>query len=297
MDGLLLLDKPSGPTSHDLVAGIRRLWRISRVGHFGTLDPLATGLLLVALGQATRFNRYYAGRDKRYRASARLGVATDTYDAAGTPLGPVADRLPSSAEVAAAAEGLRGEILQTPPPYSAKKVDGRPLYASARAGRPVHPAPAKVTVHELEILRCEPPDLELGIRCSTGTYVRSLVHDLGLRLGCGAHVAALRRTAVGELDVAGAWPWPPPEPVPGGPQGLPAWIPLAEMLPEWPAVAADEDALRALREGRPIPPERLSSRPEAGEIRILGPDGGLAALARRRPEDGFWAPFLVIPGF
>ncbi len=296
MDGLLLLDKPSGPTSHDLVAGVRRLWKTSRAGHFGTLDPLATGLLIVAIGQATRFNRFYAGRDKRYRASARLGFATDTYDAEGAASGPAADVLPSPAQVDAALAGLRGEILQTPPPYSAKKVGGQPLYISARAGRPVDPTPVTVTVHELEVLRCEPPELELEIRCSTGTYVRSLVHDLGRRLGCGAHVSALRRTAIGELDVGRAWPWPPREPVPNVPEALAAWIPLSEMLPEWPAAVADEDGLKALRDGRPVPPERLASRPAAGEIRVLEPGGSLAALARRRPEDGFWAPFLVIPG-
>ncbi len=300
MDGLLLLDKPSGPTSHDLVAGVRSLWGRPRTGHFGTLDPLATGLLIVAVGQATRFNRFYSGRDKSYRATARLGFATDTYDAEGTPLGSPSDSLslPEPAAIEAALQGLRGEILQTPPAFSAKKVHGRPLYLSARAGRPVDPRPVPVVIYEMEVVRCELPEVDLEIRCSTGTYIRSLVHDLGARLGCGAHVMALRRTAVGELGVEKALPWPLAAPVPDEPEGLSAWIPLEEMLPDWPRAEADDDGLRALRDGRRLPSERLRSSQGGGpdaEIRVFGPDGKLAGLARRRPEDGSWAPFLVIP--
>ncbi|MCX6560079.1 MAG: tRNA pseudouridine(55) synthase TruB [Candidatus Aminicenantes bacterium] len=307
MDGLLLVDKPPGPTSHDVVARLRRALGRPKTGHFGTLDPMATGLLIVAVGQATRLNQYYAGREKSYRAVARLGTATDTYDAEGAPRpGPAAGPIPDRDAVDRALLPLRGEIEQVPPPYSAKKIAGTPLYRLARAGQPVSPRPARVIIHDLRVLRFEPPDLELDIRCSTGTYIRSLAHDLGQSLGCGAHLTSLRRTAVGEFRVEQAsalslWDGDAPDVA-----GLPFWVPLEQLLPEWPRFDLDEADARAVRDGRSLPPDRAMATPAPSEAGPVGPDGEalirlfdaggrLAALARRDPGTSRLAPFLVFP--
>lgn len=306
MDGLLLVDKPSGPTSHDVVARLRRSLGRPKTGHFGTLDPMATGLLIVAVGHATRLNRYYADRDKTYRAMVRFGAATDTYDAEGVFVPGPAGPLPDRDAVDRALVPFRGEIEQVPPAYSAKKVDGTPLYRMARAGLQVSPRPARVVIHDLRVLRFEPPDLELEIRCSTGTYIRSLAHDLGRNLGCGAHLTALRRTAIGEFPVERAAPlslWDGPAP---DTAGLPAWTPLERLLPEWPRIDLNEAESRAVRDGRSITPDgsrgaATNSGPigigpdDESLIRLFDAGGRLAALARLVPGTASLAPFLVFP--
>jgi tRNA pseudouridine55 synthase len=304
MDGLLLVDKRTGPTSHDIVAGLRRALELPKAGHFGTLDPMATGLLIVAFGQATRLNRFYAGRSKTYRARVRLGVATDTYDAEGAPRPGPAGPIPSRETVETALTAFLGAIAQVPPPYSAKKVAGTPLYKHARAGRPVTLAPVPVFIHELFMHGFAPPDLDLEVRCSTGTYIRSLAEELGRSLGCGAHLAALRRTAVGEMSVEkavdiSAWSQGTPDPA-----GLAAWIPLTEMLPEWPKADLDAIGSRSILDGRTIPPDQIAlwspgrsigeRRPEDEEsCRVFDAAGRLVALARKSPGTGALAPFLV----
>ncbi len=201
--GILLLDKPVGPTSHDAVARVRRAAGLRRVGHAGTLDPLASGLLLLGLGPAARFLEYLVGLDKTYETTVRLGQATTTYDAEGE----VTAECPvdvSAADVAAALDAFRGPIRQIVPPHSAVKRGGRPLYESARRGEIIDLPQRDVTIYTLELLAFAPPLLTLRVACSSGTYIRSLAHDLGAALGCGGHVAALRRTAVGPLPVAQA---------------------------------------------------------------------------------------------
>jgi tRNA pseudouridine55 synthase len=196
VNGLLIVDKPAGITSHDVVNRVRRLSKMRRVGHAGTLDPMATGVLVLLLGAATRLSRFAMAGHKRYLGVVRLGETTNTYDAAGeiTERRPVTADLPT---IERALERFRGPILQTPPMFAAIKVQGAKLYELARRGEEVEREPRPVTIDTIDIVAWQPPDLTLDVRCSPGTYIRSLAHDLGEALGCGAHLHSLRRTASG----------------------------------------------------------------------------------------------------
>jgi tRNA pseudouridine55 synthase len=200
MDGLLIVNKPGGMTSHDVVNVVRRLCGTRRVGHTGTLDPLATGVLVVLVGAATRLAQFIAADDKAYYAAVHLGETTTTGDAEGE----VTMRRPVTAtcqDILAALAPFRGDILQVPPMYSAVKVAGRKLYQLARQGQEVARKPRPVTIYRLELLNCAPPDVMLEVACSAGTYIRSLAMDLGEALGCGAHLRGLARLAVGRFTV------------------------------------------------------------------------------------------------
>lgn len=201
VDGVLPIDKPAGPTSHDMVALARRALATRRIGHTGTLDPFASGLLLLCVGRATRIAEYLSGMDKRYTAIVRLGVSTDTEDATGGILSEHDATGITRSDVESALRAQRGEILQTPPAYSAKKVDGVRSYRLAREGRAVELEPVSVTIHHLEITQVETPHVHLDVICSSGTYIRAIARDLGAALGVGAHLTALRRTAVGSYSV------------------------------------------------------------------------------------------------
>jgi tRNA pseudouridine55 synthase len=203
--GFLLLDKTPGPTSHDVVDAVRRALRTRRVGHAGTLDPFASGLMILAVGKATKDISRFVGLDKTYEATIRFGAVSDTMDRTGriqgtVPLGTV----PSAEEVEAGLAKFRGEIEQIPPMYSAKKIGGRKLYELARAGQTVERKPVRVTVHELELLSYEWPLARVRCRVSSGTYVRALAHDIGAALGCGAYLEELRRTRIGDFDAKDA---------------------------------------------------------------------------------------------
>ncbi len=200
--GLLLVDKPEGPTSHDVIGQVRRALDVRRVGHTGTLDPFASGLLVLCIGWATRLAEYLVGRPKAYRAVARLGERTDTDDRTGSVIDSSTGwRAVSEDDVRRALGTQVGEIEQTPPAYSAKKVDGRRAYAMARGGESPKLQPQSVTISRLELCEFAAPDATFDIECSSGTYVRAVARDLGTALGVGGHLAALRRTAVGEFSV------------------------------------------------------------------------------------------------
>ena len=203
--GILNVDKPEGITSFQVVARVRKLSAVKKVGHAGTLDPLATGVLLVCLGQATRVSEYLMELPKTYLGSVRLGVATDTFDATGATTFEGDAGAVDETKLKAALETLERREEQTPPSYSAIKVEGTPAYRLARAGRPVSMRPRKVNIERIDLLSFEPPLVELEIRCGKGTYIRTLADDLGQLLGCGAHLAALRRTAVGLFHVDDAF--------------------------------------------------------------------------------------------
>lgn len=204
LGGLLNVDKPAGWTSHDVVGRVRRLAGLRQVGHAGTLDPMATGVLVLCLGRATRLLEYLTGQPKIYLAEVTLGVATNTYDAEGDVVSQQPVPALSAAQIDRALDAFRGAIMQRPPAYSALKRDGVPLYQRARAGEDVAVEPRPVMVYELALLQVDGAAVQLHIRCGAGVYVRSIAHDLGQALGCGGHLSALRRTAVGRFTVENA---------------------------------------------------------------------------------------------
>jgi tRNA pseudouridine55 synthase len=288
-DLLHLLDKPEGWTSHDVVARMRRILGQRRVGHAGTLDPFATGLLIVAEGRATALLGSLSLLPKRYRAKARLGVATDTQDRTGVPI-RVSRHLPGQREIEGAIEDLRRLTRQRPPLYSAVKVRGERLYKAARRGEAPEPDERPIRVYHLAVLDNRPPDLELDLTVSRGTYVRTLAHDLGEALGCGAHLVSLRRIASGPFEVDQAL-----SPLPGADATASEFRARAkspvEALPHLSRVTLTEDESARLRHGVApvIAPERIVSAPlsyplppdEASwPVALLTPGGDVLALAR-----------------
>jgi len=201
LDGALIVNKPRGKTSHDVVEAVRRLVHFRQIGHLGTLDPLATGVLGLLLGRATRLAQFYTGRRKRYACVFRFGFATDTYDADGKALGQDAAPVLSREEMETMTAEFTGRLSQMPPPYSAKKIHGRPAHELARKNKPVTLAPVEVDVFEFTILNVEGPRMRCEIECGAGTYIRSLAHDLGAKQGSGAHLEEITRTAVGEFTL------------------------------------------------------------------------------------------------
>jgi tRNA pseudouridine55 synthase len=206
IDGILVVDKPRGKTSHDVVETVRRMAGFRQIGHLGTLDPLATGVLVLALGRATRLARFYAGRRKRYTCAVRFGYATDTYDADGEPLADDSAPALDPAQLQSLANTFIGKIRQTPPPFSAKKIHGRPAHELARKNKPVELAPVDVEVYEFQLTEIEESTARFTVECGAGTYIRSLAHDLGKLQGAGAHLAQIARTAVGEFTLDHAVP-------------------------------------------------------------------------------------------
>ena len=204
-DGLLLVDKPSGPTSHDIVAQIRRRFRIAKVGHGGTLDPMATGLLVILLGKGTKISDRVMGHDKTYEATLRLGIETDSQDADGQVVAEKDAAAITAEQVAAQMKARLGDQMQMPPMVSAIKIKGVPLYKLARKGETVERPPKLIHVYRFDLLDFAPPDVRFVVECTKGTYVRTLAHDVGQSLGVGAHLVQLRRTKIGQLDVARAF--------------------------------------------------------------------------------------------
>jgi tRNA pseudouridine55 synthase len=287
MEGILNIDKPQWLSSHDVVAQVRRLCGTRRVGHAGTLDPLATGVLLVCVGRATRLSEYLMGQQKSYKATVKLGEATNTYDAEGE----VTEKRPFShiyqADIQQALVSFRGDIEQLPPIYSALKVNGQPMYKLARQGKEIVRKTRPVTIYELDLLDWSPPYLQVQVVCSTGTYIRSLAHDIGAMLGCGGHITMLRRTAVGGFTVADA-------------------VPLAELTPEicqkaliasdqairqLPRLNANEVETNALLLGQQIP--FSPGQPEAELVRVYNTNGCFFGILLR--EENAWQPKKMFP--
>ncbi len=300
MDGLILARKPVSWTSFDVVRSVRRTLAERRVGHFGTLDPLASGLLLVAVGRATRLFPYFSAYEKTYRALIRLGIATDTYDAEGTPSGPECADLPAGDAVSEALGRFVGDIEQVPPPFSAKKLRGRPLYAYARKKQDIEAKPSRVNIRAFTLLSFVPPRLEAEVVCSSGTYVRGLAHDLGRALGCGAHLAGLVRTAIGPYRIEDALEPDEIRRLEDEGRRERFLIPLERLLPERPARVLNAREAGDVIQGRTIRPEGpLVPIPEAGFpprppiVRLFGPDGKLLALAKPGAEPGTWSPVVV----
>ena len=276
----MLVDKPAGLTSHDVVRRVRRVLGTRAAGHTGTLDPFATGLLVVLLGRATRLARYVESEAKTYLATARLGVATETDDLTGAPLGEPADlSTVSEAAVRTALAAFAGEQRQRPPRYSAKHVGGERSYRLARRGVAVDPAETTVTVHRVETVSFAPPMLVFRVTVSAGTYVRALARDLGERLGVGAHLAALRREAIGRLRVEQA--------VALDRLDAAAVLPVRAALGHLPALELDEPARLAVSHGRAVPADPESR----GDVALVH-GGELVAVARA--SDGWLRPSVVL---
>jgi tRNA pseudouridine55 synthase len=279
----VLIDKPAGPTSHDAVQRVRRAYGTRAVGHTGTLDPFATGLLIVLVGRATRLAQFVAGSAKTYLATARLGVRTDTDDLLGAVVGEPTDpgRL-TVADVAAALEAHRGTRPQRPPVFSAKRVGGERSHRLARRGRSVTLAEVPVTVHEIALVSWAPPTVVFRAVVSAGTYVRALARDLGEMLGVGGHLTALRREAIGALRVEDAVPLDQVEP------GTPL-LPPRRVLADLPAVELSDDERDAVRHGRAVRREGV-----AGDAVLLARGDELLAVARA--DDGWLRPTVVLEG-
>jgi tRNA pseudouridine55 synthase len=249
LDGALIIDKPRGRTSHDVVEAVRRALGFRQIGHLGTLDPLATGVLVLLLGRATRLARFYTGRRKRYFTTFRFGFATDTYDADGTPLGPDTAPVLDPAEIERLAAARVGRFEQMPPPFSAKKIHGRPAHELARKHKPVELKPVEVEVYEFRIEEVAGSLAKCSIECAAGTYIRSLAHEMGAALGCGAHLAEIVRTAVGEFTFDQAVKLEEFERAAS--EGDPARyvLPLERLLPELPSFTVLPVLERRVRHG------------------------------------------------
>jgi len=272
-DGILVVDKPRGKTSRAMTTAVSRLFQEKRAGHLGTLDPLATGVLPVMLGKATRLARFLEGQAKEYRATIRLGQETDTWDAAGKVIAEFSLGDLSAAQVRRAAVAFQGQIEQVPPMFSALKVEGQPLYRLARKGMEFPRKPRQVRIEELEVEAVNLPELILRVVCSPGTYLRSLAHDLGQKLGVGGHLLALRRFRSGGFTLAQATPGDPLELE----KAQLALIPLRECLPDFPLVTISPEDERRLCRGQPIFFTGLGI--EAGRyVRLVRED--LVAVAR-----------------
>jgi tRNA pseudouridine55 synthase len=298
MDGLLIIDKPAGPTSHDVVSRMRRLLREKRIGHTGTLDPAATGVLLLVVGRATRLSQFLSASDKSYDAVVRLGFATDTADAEGQPVGAVwHGPLPPRDAIEAALAGFRGTYLQQPPAFSAKKIDGTRSYRLARAlpARPALPAPASVTAHAIDIVSLDCDTVTLRVDCSAGFYVRSLAHALGQRLGTGGHLASLRRTRSGDFTIDQSISLDAIERDPQ--QAIDSLVPLADMLPAFASVTLTaEGVLRAVhgRELGPSDTERGLLDRASRFVRLLDQSGQLVAIAEPVGSSALLHPSVVL---
>lgn len=306
MNGLILVDKPPGCTSHDVVIQLRKSLAERHVGHFGTLDPMATGLLVAAAGKAARFCRFFSHETKTYLGRIRLGLATDTYDAEGDPLSAESAELPGEQALRRAMAAYLGEIRQVPPAYSAKKFRGQPFYKLARAGRETPQTPSAVVIQRFDLIRYDPPEAEVEVVCSSGTYVRSLAHDLGRDLGCGAHLAQLRRTASGRYTIDQALSLDEISELAAAGKTDRFLIPLESLLPDHPRVELEDSESMSIMHGQALPLDRfragsdispvLSSLagPEPTLVRLFNSQGRLIALAHRDEDKGALLPFLVL---
>jgi tRNA pseudouridine55 synthase len=284
LDGLLLIDKPPEITSFAVVRRVKKALKVKKVGHLGTLDPFATGLLPLALGEATKLAQFFLDESKTYLATLKLGVETDTQDLTGQVTGE-SDELPSPEEIRQAAQAFVGEIEQVPPMYSAVHHQGERLYKLARRGETVAAAPRKVVIHRLGSKDVALPQLTLEVECGKGTYIRTLAHDLGRTLGCGAHLVGLTRLAVGPFRLEEAMPLDEIEKIAGAEQMQKRLIPLTRCLPGLKAVRVDGVQARCLAQGQTLPwPE---PNPAPGEkVRVVTDDSLVAVAAVREQGAG-----------
>ncbi len=289
ISGVLVVDKPVGLTSHDVVQIIRKGTNIRRAGHTGTLDPRASGVLVVLLGPAVRLSEYVSASDKRYQAVVRLGQSTDTYDAEGRITGGSSPVNITEEQFETELKSFIGEIEQVPPPYSAIKVKGRKAYDMARDGEEFDLAPRTIHVYNLDLLEWAPPEAVIDVYCSSGTYVRSLAHDLGEKLGCGAHLVGLRRTKSGRFTLRDAVPLRKLRESFESGNWYQYLIPAAEALSDWPALELNNEQVESVRHGIRIQSPALQSTWARG----INEQGELVALMEFNTETSEWQPKKV----
>lgn len=278
MNGVIVVDKPAGWTSHDVVNRMRRIAGTKKVGHLGTLDPLATGVLPLLVNRATRLAQFFTANEKTYEGLVRFGWATGSYDADGEPTSaPVPPEL-TAERVEGVFSAFRGTFQQTPPPVSAKKIGGRPAYELARKKIEFELRPVEVTVHSLEVLAIDGDDVRLRLRCSAGTYVRSIAHEAGLRLGCGAFLQALRRTASGGFSIGQARTLDELAELAAAQRLAEALIPAAELLPDMPLEIVDRITETQIRQGRDFRVSPFRSRGDAHFVKAANLDGELIGI-------------------
>ena len=288
ISGVIVIDKPIGMTSHDVVQIVRKGTNIRRAGHTGTLDPRASGVLVVLVGPAVRLSEYVSASDKRYQAVIQLGTSTDTYDADGRVLSTTSVDI-SEKQFNDVLQSFVGEIEQVPPPYSSVKVKGRHAYDMARNGEEVDLEPRTINVYNLDLLEWAPPEAVIDVYCSSGTYVRSLANDLGEKLGCGAHLIGLRRTKSGRFTLRDAVPLRKLREAFENNTWENFIIPAAEALSDWPAVILTTEQLDIVRHGR-----RISAEPGSGKMaRAISEEGELIGLLELDPETQEWQPKKV----
>jgi tRNA pseudouridine55 synthase len=275
---VIVIDKPEGWTSHDVVGKMRGVARTKKIGHLGTLDPIATGVLPLVVGRATRLAQFYTRSDKTYQGVIRFGWSTNTYDRAGEPLGEKVEVSLDPAELERHLERFRGEILQTPPPVSAKRVAGRRAYELARKDIAVELAPAAVHIHELTVLMIEGASVTVRARVSGGTYIRSIAHDLGQAMGCGAHLAELRRLSSGEFEIAQARTIAQLEALAAEERLIEALVPMAQMMPAFPSILVDDLTAAQIRRGRNFHASPFRAQPSAKYVKAVTQQGDLAAV-------------------
>jgi tRNA pseudouridine55 synthase len=293
VNGLLVVDKPGGMTSHDVVSRLRRITGERSIGHLGTLDPMATGVLPLLMGKYTRLAQFFAAAEKSYSGTIRFGFGTDTYDAEGEPAGPDSNPVVELEVVRAAAAGFAGEIEQTPPPVSAKKVDGTPAYKLARQGKPVELKAKTIRVTDFLIEGVRGAEADFSITLSAGGYVRAIAHEMGMALGFGAHLSRLRRTRAGVFTLEDAHTLEELDTGQGDAAAVEEkCVHPRRLLEEMPAVSADEQARGRLRNGAQV---NLPEFSQAPLVRVFAGQTDLAGIAKRVVGTLF-QPVVVLSG-
>ncbi len=292
MNGLVLIDKPSGCTSHDVVNRWRKLAQTKRVGHLGTLDPMATGLLLLVTGTATRLAQFFGKHDKTYEAEILFGFTSDTYDAEGEVQATEA-ALPEPETARRALEEFQGSSLQVPPPISAKKIKGVPAYKLARKQQPVELGPVPVAIKIMQITNMTRNQVTVVVTCSAGTYIRSIAHDLGAKLGCGAILKSLRRTASGPYRVENAYRLEQLEQLTRENRLYDSVLPSATLLPDFPSAYVDDMTEAQIRQGRDFRVSPFAMQPGAPMVKAISLGGELIAIGEIRLPN-VYHPCLVL---
>jgi len=292
MNGLVLIDKPAGWTSHDVVNRWRRLARTKRAGHLGTLDPMATGLLMLVTGTATRLAQFFGKHEKTYQAEVHLGSTSDTYDAEGSVI-HTGVPIPCEEEIRKSLLAFQGKLQQVPPPVSAKKINGVAAYKLARKQQPVHLAPVQVEISHLEIHRVTDGAVQFTIRCSAGTYIRSIAHDLGKALGCGGILSSLRRTQSGSFSVADAYKLDELQQLADSGSLEKAVVPASQLLPEFPSVHCDELIETQIRQGREFRTSPFVVGADVPLVKAISSSGDLIAIGQLKFTN-VYHPMLVL---